>query len=75
MTRTVPVSSVQPGWLVLVTQGATRGEWLEVYMVLETQRRGKPNRVWIYLTDRAQPWIVEQFTKDGDEVTVEVREV
>lgn len=74
-SRRVPVSSVQPGWLVRIHEGATSSEWLEVFMVLETERRNHPNRVWLYLTDRGAPLIFERFDKNGDETTVEVREV
>jgi hypothetical protein len=53
---------VQPGWLLRVVSDDVlpREEWLEVFLVLHTQRGGElTKRVWIYLQDRASPIIHE----------------
>lgn len=71
MTSSVAANLVQPGWLLrLVSDDVIPDEeWLEIFLVLETTRGGDlPKRVWIYLTDRAEPVI-----KEWDDV-VEVRQ-
>lgn len=53
---------VQPGWLLRVVSDDVmpHEEWLEVFLVLHTVRGGElPDRVWIYLADRAKPLIFE----------------
>ena len=68
----VTANLVKPGWLLHVVSDDVlpADEWLEVYLVLHTARgAGLPNRVWVYLQDRAQPLIFE-----WDDV-VEVRQV
>jgi hypothetical protein len=57
----VAVDLLEPGWLlrVLSDDAKPRAEWLEIALVLHTQRAGLPNRVWVYLQDRATPLIYE----------------
>lgn len=67
----VAANLVQPGWLLQVVSDDVlpSEEWLEVFLVLHTQRGGDlPKRVWIYLQDRAKPVI-----KEWDDV-VQVRD-
>jgi hypothetical protein len=67
----VAANLVQPGWLLRVVSEdfIPVEEWLEVFLVLHTQRGGGlPKRVWIYLHDRAHPLI-----REWDDV-VEVRQ-
>lgn len=58
----VAANLVQPGWLLRVVSDDVlpQEEWLEVFLVLHTQR-GEPlgKRVWIYPQDRATPLIYE----------------
>lgn len=58
----VAANLVQPGWQLRVVSDDVlpREEWLEVFLVLHTQRgEGLSKRVWIYPQDRAQPLIYE----------------
>lgn len=60
--HTVAANLVHPGWLLRVVSDDVlpHEEWLEVFLVLHTQRGGTlGKRVWIYLTDRAKPLIYE----------------
>ncbi len=58
----VAANLVQPGWLLRVVSDDVlpAEEWLEVHLVLHTQRGGdQSKRVWIYPSDRAVPLIYE----------------
>lgn len=57
----VVVDLLEPGWrLRVLSEDPLRGEeWLEVALVLHTQRAGLPNRVWVYLYDRGTPLIYD----------------
>lgn len=57
----VVVDLLEPGWSlrVLSDDALPRVEWLEIALVLHTQRAGLPNRVWVYLQDRAKPLIYD----------------
>lgn len=57
----VAVDLLEPGWLlrVLSDDAKPRVQWLEIALVLHTQRAGLPNRVWVYLQDRGQPQVFE----------------
>lgn len=59
-SESVAANLVQPGWLLRVVSDDVlpQEEWLEVFLVLETQL-GETKRVWIYPTDRAVPLIRE----------------
>lgn len=64
MTSSVSVAAnlVQPGWLLHVVSDDVlpADEWLEVYLVLHTERGGGlGKRVWVYPQDRAVPLIYE----------------
>lgn len=52
---------LEPGWSlrVLSDDALPRVEWLEIALVLHTQRAGLPNRVWVYLQDRGKPLIYD----------------
>lgn len=65
----VAVELLEPGWRlrVLSSDARPRVEWLEIALVLHTQRAGLPDRVWVYLQDRGQPEIFEK----GDVVHVD----
>lgn len=57
----VAANLVQPGWLLRVVSEdlVPVEEWLEIFLVLHTKRSDLPDRVWIYLSDRAKPVIFE----------------
>lgn len=57
----VAVDLLEPGWLlrVLSDDAKPRVQWLEIALVLHTQRVGLPNRVWVYLQDRGVPEVYE----------------
>lgn len=62
--RRVAVDLLEPGWsLRVLADDPLRGEeWLEIALVLHTQRAGLPNRVWVYFQDRAKPMIFDSET-------------
>lgn len=58
----VAANLVEPGWLLHVVSDDVlpREEWLEVHLVLHTQRGSdQSKRVWVYPADRATPLIYE----------------
>lgn len=58
----VVVGDLEPGWrLRVLDEDPLRSEeWLEIALVLHTQRAGLPNRVWVYLLDRGKPLIYDE---------------
>lgn len=58
----VAANLLEPGWLlrVLSDDAKPRVQWLEIALVLHTQRAGLPNRVWVYLQDRGMPEIFDE---------------
>ena len=58
------VDLLEPGWLlrVLSDDAKPHVEWLEIALVLHTQRAGLPDRVWVYLQDRGRPVYYDKGT-------------